>query len=236
MREIIFDTETTGLDAKGGDRIIEIGAIEMIDRFPTGRTFHHYLHPGDQPIHPDAQAVHGISIDDLKGKPAFKDILEEFEQFFGEGKLVAHNANFDIGFFNAELKRVGREAITEDRIVDTLVIAKRKFPGQRNSLDALCQRFGISNAHRTLHGALLDSELLLDVYLELTGGRQAGLGLDADAGEAAEGSGEEHTKSVAPVRQRPAPLASRLTKDEIAAHDAFVERLGEGAIWHRWTA
>jgi len=236
MREIIFDTETTGLSPKDGDRIIEIGAIEMIDRFPTGRTFHHYLHPGDRPIHPDAQAVHGISIDDLKGKPGFADILSEFEEFFGEGKLVAHNANFDIGFFNAELKRVGRKSIDSERIVDTLVMAKRKFPGQRNSLDALCQRFGISNAHRTLHGALLDSELLLDVYLELTGGRQGGLGLDVQA-ETAEASDRLEEDFIAtPLRKRPSPLPPRLTEEERQAHEAFVEKIGETAIWHRWSA
>ncbi len=235
MREIIFDTETTGLSPKDGDRIIEIGAIEMIDRFPTGRTFHHYLHPGDRAIHPDAQAVHGISIEDLEGKPGFKDILAEFEEFFGAGKLVAHNATFDIGFFNAELERVERSAIESERVVDTLVMAKRKFPGQRNSLDALCQRFGISNAHRTLHGALLDSELLLDVYLELTGGRQAGLGLDMEANAAVSCTSNEQAESLTPVRERAEPLPSRLTKEEIAAHEAFVEKLGETAIWHRWS-
>ncbi|MGI9357288.1 MAG: DNA polymerase III subunit epsilon [Rhizobiaceae bacterium] len=236
MREIIFDTETTGLSPKDGDRIIEIGAIEMIDRFPTGRNFHRYLHPGDRPIHPDAQAVHGISIDDLKGKPGFADILAEFEEFFGEGKLVAHNANFDIGFFNAELKRVGRKPIDSERIVDTLVMAKRKFPGQRNSLDALCQRFGISNAHRTLHGALLDSELLLDVYLELTGGRQGGLGFDVQAETADAGDQSQSDVGAAPARTRPNPLPSRLTEEERHAHDAFVENIGETAIWHRWSA
>lgn len=234
MREIIFDTETTGLSPKDGDRVIEIGAIEMVDRFPTGRTFHHYLHPGEQPIHPDAQAIHGISIDDLKGKPGFADVLDEFEDFFGEGKLVAHNATFDIGFFDAELKRVGRKPINGERVVDTLVMAKRKFPGQRNSLDALCQRFGISNAHRTLHGALLDSELLLDVYLELTGGRQGGLGLDVrDDNGRMSGTADSSGSAVA-ARQRPVPLPLRLTQEERQAHEAFLEKIGENAIWHRW--
>lgn len=236
MREIIFDTETTGLNPKDGDRIIEIGAIEMIDRFPTGRTFHHYLHPGDRSIHPDAQAVHGISIDDLRGKPGFADILTEFEEFFDEGKLVAHNANFDIGFFNAELKRVGKRPIDSERVVDTLVMAKRKFPGQRNSLDALCQRFAISNAHRALHGALLDSELLLDVYLELTGGRQGGLGLDVQVETATVGNQSEQDLATMPARTRLRSLPSRLTPEERQAHNAFVEKIGETAIWHRWSA
>ncbi|MDD9908272.1 MAG: DNA polymerase III subunit epsilon [Ahrensia sp.] len=234
MREIIFDTETTGLSPADGDRIIEIGALEMIDRFPTGRSFHHYLHPGDRAIHPDAQAIHGISVEDLEGKPGFADILDEFEEFFGEGKLVAHNATFDMGFFNAELRRVGRPPIGDDRVIDTLVMAKRKFPGQRNSLDALCGRFGISNAHRTLHGALLDSELLLDVYLELTGGRQAGLGLDVAAVEPAPQSMDEQVTTSSQPRERPTPLPERLTEEERLAHRTFVESMGDTAIWHRW--
>ena len=233
MREIIFDTETTGLSPEQGDRIIEIGAVEMVNRFPTGKTYHQYLHPGDRPIHPDAQNVHGISIEDLEGKPSFEDVLDEFMAFFGEGQLIAHNAKFDMGFINAELKRVKRPAIENDRVIDTLVIARRKFPGARNSLDALCDRFGISNAHRTLHGALLDSELLADVYIELTGGRQAGFSLDHEPQSKVERE-EEDTVATSQSRIRPRPLAARETETTKAAHAAFIESLGEQAIWKKW--
>lgn len=234
MREVIFDTETTGLSPEQGDRIIEIGAIEMIDRFPTGKTFHHYLHPGSQPIHPDAQNIHGISIEQLEGKPTFSDILDLFQAFFGEGQLVAHNAKFDMGFINAELKRVGQSPVENDRVVDTLVIARRKFPGARNSLDALCDRFGISNAHRTLHGALLDSELLADVYIELMGGRQAGLSLE-HVSASPKKNVAEMDDGPAQTRKRPVPLPTRLTDTEKAAHATFVDGLGENAIWRKWT-
>lgn len=233
MREIIFDTETTGLSPEQGDRVIEIGAIEMVNRFPTGKTFHHYLHPGDQPIHPDAEAIHGISMEQLEGKPSFADVLDEFIAFFGEGQLIAHNAKFDMGFINAELKRVKQPAIDNDRVVDTLVIARRKFPGARNSLDALCDRFGISNAHRTLHGALLDSELLADVYIELTGGRQAGFALDHEREDDNRGT-EESDGGPQTMRQRPAPLPDRLSAEALEAHAGFVAKMGEDAIWNKW--
>lgn len=231
LREIIFDTETTGLDPRDGDRIIEIGAVEMVDRIPTGRTFHHYIHPGDQPISPEAQNVHGISLESLEGKPTFDQIADAFCAFFAEGRLVAHNASFDMGFVNAELKRVGRLAFEDERVVDTLMIARRKFPGTKNDLDSLCKRFRISNAHRTLHGALLDAELLQEVYIELTGGQQVGMALDAQA-EAAGGSAHGQSKA-GPARQRPNPLPDPRTKESAAAHAAFVETLGEGAVWRR---
>jgi DNA polymerase-3 subunit epsilon len=231
LREIIFDTETTGLDPADGDKIIEIGALEMIDRIPTGRTFHHYIHPGDQPINPDAQAVHGISIEDLAGKPTFDQIVDAFSEFFAEGRLVAHNASFDMKFVNAELRNVGRETFTDERVVDTLMIARRKFPGTKNDLDSLCKRFRISNAHRTLHGALLDAELLQEVYIELTGGQQVGMALDAQA-EVTGGSAMPQGKT-GPARQRPNPLPDPRTEESAAAHAAFVETLGEGAVWHR---
>lgn len=234
MREIIFDTETTGLSAANGDRIIEIGAIEMVNRFPTGRTFHEYLNPGSQPIHPDAQAVHGISAEDLADKPSFSDIVPKFQEFFADGTLIAHNAKFDIGFFDAELKRVGLPVIDPNRVVDTLVIARRKFPGGRNSLDALCSRFGISNAHRTLHGALLDSELLADVYIELTGGRQTGLSLDEAPSETSS-SGQGGGQSAQSARQRPNPRSFTLTENEKKAHGEMIESMGETALWNRWT-
>ena len=233
MREIIFDTETTGLSPEQGDRIIEIGAIEMVNRFPTGKTYHQYLHPGDRAIHPDAQKVHGISIEDLADKPAFSEVLSEFLAFFGEGQLIAHNAKFDMGFINAELKRVSQPTIDNDRVIDTLVIARRKYPGARNSLDALCDRFGISNSHRTLHGALLDSELLADVYIELTGGRQAGFSLDHETEVKVEKDVED-TSVITQNRVRTRPLIARETETTKAAHAAFVESLGDQAIWKKW--
>ena len=233
MREIIFDTETTGLSPKDGDRVIEIGAIELFNRFPTGKTFHEYLNPGDRQVHPDAEAVHGLSNEKLKDKPAFKDVLPRFLEFFGEGSLVAHNASFDMGFLNAEMKRLDVKLFDPDRVIDTLAIARRKHPGSPASLDALCSRYGISNSHRTLHGALLDSELLAEVYLELTGGRQAGLGFDD--GEESETSGIRRSAgSYEPQKQRPSALPSRITETELAAHNEFEASLGEASIWKRW--
>lgn len=230
MREIIFDTETTGLSAAQGDRIIELGAVEFIDRFPTGRTFHHYLNPGDRQVHPDAEKIHGLSNAMLADKPGFADILDDFLAFFGEGTLVAHNAEFDMGFLNAELKRVGRNQIPAERVVDTLMIARRKHPAGPNSLDALCDRYAISRGHRTLHGALLDSELLAEVYLELTGGRQAGLVFNEHESEA-QASGGKSEAAKGPQRLRPQKLPSRLTAEDAARHAAFVEKLGDDAIW-----
>ena len=234
MREIIFDTETTGLSPENGDRIIEIGAIELVNRFPTGNTFHEYLHPGDQEIHPDAERIHGISMAQLEGKPSFADILPKFLAFFETGTLIAHNAKFDVGFFDAELRRVNQAPIDVTRVVDTLAIAKRKFPGARNSLDALCDRFGISRASRTLHGALLDSELLADVYIELTGGRQVGMSLEALPEEP---TAMDQASDQAPtmVRARPNNLPSRLTDEELDAHRTFIEGMGEKAIWAKWS-
>ncbi len=231
MREIIFDTETTGLSARDGDRIIEIGAIEMIDRIPTGRTFHEYLNPGDREVHPDAEKIHGISNADLVDKPGFADILPKFKEFFAEGMLVAHNATFDVGFFNAELKRVGEPSLDTSRVVDTLAIARRKFPAGPNSLDMLCKRFGISNTHRTLHGALLDSELLADVYVELTGGRQTGLSFsDSDENT----TGPELTAGNSAQRQRDIPLAPRVSDTDLAAHARMIDAMGDKAIWKKW--
>ncbi|MDP3897026.1 MAG: DNA polymerase III subunit epsilon, partial [Mesorhizobium sp.] len=177
MREIVFDTETTGLDARV-ERIIEIGAIELVNRFPTGRTFHVYINPDGREIHPDAQAVHGISAADLAGKPVFAAIAQEFLDFTDGAILVAHNAGFDMSFVNSELARIGIAPVDPGRVVDTLAIARRKHPMGPNSLDALCKRYGIDNSHRTRHGALLDSGLLAEVYIELIGGKQATFGLD----------------------------------------------------------
>lgn len=230
MREIVFDTETTGLDFRD-DRIIEIGGTELFNRFPTGRVFHAYLNPQGRKVHPDAQAVHGISDADLVGKPSFPEVAEEFVAFIDGAKLVAHNASFDIAFVNAELARIGRPAVDPDLVVDTLAIARRKHPMGPNSLDALCKRYGIDNSHRTKHGALLDAELLAEVYLELTGGRQAALVLETTVVSVTTATTLEGTPIVA---RRPEPLPPRLTEAERAAHAALVASLGEKALWRKW--
>ncbi len=226
MREIIFDTETTGLDSRE-DRIIEFGAVELVNRFPTGRTFHAYINPQGRAIHPDALAVHGIGEDKLAGKPVFDAIAAEIAEFVGDAMLVAHNANFDVGFMNAEFARLGMPALDPSRIVDTLALARRKHPMGPNSLDALCRRYAIDASRRTRHGALLDSDLLAEGYLELIGGKQAALVL-----EAATSMTVEVTETTLQVSyQRPRPLAPRLSEIEAAAHAAMVARLGEAAIW-----
>ena len=229
MREIVFDTETTGLDWRD-DRVIELGAIELVNRFPTGRTFHKYINSQGREINAEALAVHGISMADLADKPVFADIAEEFAAFIDGAHLVAHNASFDIAFLNAELARLGHPAVEQHRVVDTLAIAKRKHPMGPNSLDALCRRYGIDNSRRTKHGALLDSELLAEVYIELIGGKQAALGLDSAT--AGVGATEVATIEIT-IRQRPAPLAPRLTEAELAAHARLVGELGEKAVWLR---
>lgn len=233
MREIVFDTETTGLDSRL-DRIIELGCIELVNRFPTGRTFHHYIHPQDRAIDPEAQQVHGIGLADLEGKPCFHEIAEEFLAFIDGAALVAHNANFDIGFINAEFRRCGHPAVGLERVVDTLAIARRKHPMGPNSLDALCRRYGIDLGRRAKHGALLDSELLAEVYIELAGGRQAAflLGVEAQAQGSHAGEGDVEI-AIAP---RPVPLSARLTAEEIAAHEALVARMGEKSLWLRLAA
>lgn len=228
MREIIFDTETTGLDPRQ-DRIIEFGAIELLNRFPTGRSYHVFINPEGRRIHPDAQAVHGITEADLADKPNFKTCCDDLMAFIDGAVLVAHNANFDAGFINAELDRVGLGPLDPALIVDTLAIARRKHPMGPNSLDALCRRYGIDNSHRTKHGALLDSELLAEVYIELMGGKQAALLLDSGGKEAA--AGETNVAAIARPATRPRPLAPRLTEKEREAHEALIAKLGEKAIW-----
>lgn len=229
MREIIFDTETTGLDARE-DRIIEFGGIELENRFPTGRTLHLYINPQGRKVHPDALAVHGIADSDLADKPTFPQIAEQLAAFIDGASLVAHNANFDTGFINAEFARIGQPPLDPGRVIDTLAIARRKHPMGPNSLDALCRRYGIDNSHRTRHGALLDSELLAEVYIELMGGKQAALSLDAHLPQGAQV--ETVTIDVAvKIAARPTPLAPRLTALEIAAHRELVQGLGEKAAW-----
>ncbi|MGO9133617.1 MAG: DNA polymerase III subunit epsilon [Methylovirgula sp.] len=225
MREIVLDTETTGLDPATGHRIVEIGCVELFNAIPTGQTYHVYLDP-ERDMPEEAFRVHGISIEFLAGKPKFAEIAEAFIAFIGDAPLVAHNAEFDMRFINAELAAFGFAPIGNDRVVDTLAIARRRHPGAANSLDALCQRYGIDLSRRTKHGALLDAEILADVYAELLGGRQATFLLDPMAVE----------RSAAPSLQRreiPA-LAPLLSEAEVSAHAGFIATLGPQAIWHRY--
>ncbi len=232
LREIVFDTETTGISHKDGDRVVEIGAIELINRYPTGNTYHQFVNPEGREVHPDAFNVHGISNEFLSDKPVFSEVMEEFLAFFSTGSLVAHNADFDHGFLNAELARQKHPGIDPTRIVDTLQIARRKFPGQKNSLDALCNRFAIDNSRREKHGALLDSELLAEVYLELLGGKQASLTLEPVNRKQVSVS-PTGNETITPVT-RSVPLASRLSKEDIERHAELVETLGENAIWNKF--
>lgn len=232
MREIIFDTETTGLDNKL-DRVIEIGGVELENHFPTGRTLHIFINPGDRKVHPDALAVHGITDEFLQDKRPFADVAQDIIDFFGEARWVAHNASFDMGFINAEFDRLGLPPVASDRVTDTLALARRKHPMGPNSLDALCRRYGIDNSHRTRHGALLDSELLAEVYIEMIGGRQAALGLGtAEAGRQTLVDAADEV--VQPLGLRPRPLAPRLSEEERAAHAAMVETMGAKAIWAKY--
>ena len=229
MREIVLDTETTGFEPAEGHRIVEIGAVELFNHMPTGRTYHQYINPQrDMPT--EAFEVHGISEEFLADKPVFKSIGQAFLDFCGEARLVIHNAAFDMKFLNAELNWAGQLQIANDRALDTVAMARRKFPGSPASLDALCRRFGIDNSAREKHGALLDSELLAEVYLELIGGRQPDFALSVSADAA---SGPQDAGDWRP-RPRPVPLPQRLTEAEAAAHDAFVTGLGDGAVWKRF--
>ncbi|MCF1461685.1 DNA polymerase III subunit epsilon [Agrobacterium vitis] len=229
MREIVFDTETTGLESKL-DRVIEIGGIELFNHFPTGRSFHVYINPADRAIHPDALAVHGITPEFLKDKPVFADIVEDLVAFFDGAKWVAHNATFDMGFINAEFERLGRPPVGPEHVIDTLSLARRKHPMGPNSLDALCRRYGIDNSHRTKHGALLDSELLAEVYIEMLGGRQATFGLE-QSGNSDKRSRNQDSNVTVEIAARPKMLAPRLTEAEQERHAALVKRLGQKAIW-----
>jgi DNA polymerase III subunit epsilon len=226
MREIVFDTETTGLDPYQGHRLIEIGCIELVNRFPTGQTFHQYLNP-ERDVPAEAFAIHGLSFDFLKNKPVFGDVVSDLLAFVGDAPLIAHNAAFDLGFLNAELERVKQPGIPRDRLIDTLLLARRKYPGGSNRLDDLCSRFGIDNSRRTKHGALLDAELLAEVYLELMGARQAQLGLVVTAAAPVAAM-----TSLITLKTRPAPLLARLTDAERAAHRMLVAELGQKAIWN----
>jgi len=222
MREIVLDTETTGLDPFQGHRVVEIGCVELINRFPTGKTFHCYVNP-ERDMPGEAFAVHGLSAEFLKDKLCFAEVADELLGFLGDAPLVIHNAAFDLAFLNAELERSGRQTLPRERLLDTLLLARRKHPGGSNRLDDLCARYGIDNSRRNKHGALLDAELLAEVYLELIGARQAQLGLGETTAAAAR-------RIEAAVRIRPTPLAPRLTPAEQAAHFTFVATLPK-AIW-----
>jgi DNA polymerase-3 subunit epsilon len=228
MREIVLDTETTGLDPGQGHRLVEVGCVELINRIPTGQGFHFYVNP-ERDMPKEAFAVHGLSAEFLADKPLFAEIADAFLEFIGDAPLVIHNASFDHGFLNAELARLKKPAIARERLVDTLLLARRKHPGGSNKLDDLCARYGIDNSHRTKHGALLDAELLAEVYLELIGARQAQLILS-------EAAAIQSFSRSTPVAPRPVALAPRLTDAERAAHEEFVATLGEEAVWLKYAA
>ena len=241
MREIVLDTETTGFEPESGDRIVEIGAIELSGHIPTGRTFHVYINP-QRNMPAGAFEIHGIGPDlldspraanpgevTLKDKPLFEAVAQDFLDFVNGAKLVIHNAAFDMKFLNAELGWLNLPKLPNDSAIDTLAIARKKFPGSPASLDALCRRFGIDNSSRTLHGALLDSEILAEVYLELIGGRQPGFGLDGSASKAGQSLQNDDWRPT----PRPNPLPSRIKKEEAAAHAAFIDLLGEDSVWKK---
>ena len=237
MREISFDTETTGLNPRGGDRLVEIGGVELINHVPTGKFYHVYINP-ERDMPTEAFNVHGLSEEFLSDKPLFEAVADEFLVFVGDATLVIHNASFDMGFINMELERAGRRTIPNTQVLDTLDLARRKHPSGPNSLDALCSRYGIDNSRRTKHGALLDSELLAEVYLELIGGKQAVLSLapeEEQTGNSSASGGTGHGE-LGPfsARQRPSPLAPLRTEDEFTAHKAFIEGMGENAIWNKY--
>jgi DNA polymerase-3 subunit epsilon len=228
-REIVLDTETTGFDPAEGHRIVEIGAVELDNHIPTGRTFHVYLNP-EREMPKEAFEVHGLSDAFLRDKPRFAEVAADFLAFIGEARLVIHNAAFDMRFLNAELRASGLATLPDTRALDTVQLARTKFPGSPASLDALCRRFGVDNSARTKHGALLDSEILAEVYLELIGGRQPGLMLASGV----QSAGGQRSDGASPrPAARPKPLPPRITAGEAAAHAAFVEKMGEAALWRK---
>lgn len=228
MREISLDTETTGLDALNGDRIVEIGAVELVNHVSTKRVFHKYIDPL-RSMSPEATDITGLTDDFLRGKPVFKDVAAEFRTFIGDDPLIIHNAPFDVKFINAEFARLGVKPLQMDRVIDTLPMAKRRFPGAKSTLDALCSRFGIDNSAREKHGALLDAELLAEVYLELLGGRQPGLTLSQSA-KASEFNAALVIDDAA-AAPRPYRAKRRITHDELTAHKQLIEEMGETAAW-----
>ncbi|WP_425040067.1 DNA polymerase III subunit epsilon [Primorskyibacter sp. S187A] len=228
MREIVLDTETTGFEPEQGDRIVEIGCVELLNHMPTGRTFHEYINP-ERSMPQEAFEVHGLGDEFLRDKPVFAKVGQQFLDFVGDAKLVIHNAAFDMKFLNAELRWMGLRQLPNEQAIDTLAMARKKFPGSPSSLDALCRRFNIDNSSRTLHGALLDSEILAEVYLELIGGRQPGLTLTA------QNTGGDRIEAVGQWKPTPRPkvLGPRCTEAELEAHRDFVAQMGDDAIWRK---
>jgi DNA polymerase III subunit epsilon len=226
MREIVLDTETTGLDPLRGDRLVEIGCVEMFNRMPTGQTFHRHINP-EREMPAEAFAVHGLSTEFLRAKPLFAEVGDDFLEFIADAPLVIHNASFDVSFINAELDRMKRPPIPRERLVDTLLLARRKHPGVSNRLDDLCSRYAIDNSRRTKHGALLDAELLAEVYIDLIGARQSQLILASESREIRIGIAGEM-----PRRQREVPLAPRITDADRELHRAFIATLGDKPIWN----
>lgn len=232
MREIVFDTETTGLDPKTGDRMVEIGCVEMVNMIPTGAGYHAYFNP-DRQMPYEAERVHGLSDSFLADKPRFSEKAQELLDFLGDSNLVAHNAQFDFGFLNHELQQCGLEPIGLDRMVDTLVLARKKHPGAKHTLDALCSRYGIDRSHRVKHGALLDAELLAQVYVELQGGRQIGLGLAADTSSESSAESQAQNSAATAISARKTyrePRSHTASAEELARHSEFVATL-KAPLW-----
>ena len=227
-REIVLDTETTGLSPANGDRLVEIGCVELINHIPSGQHFHVYVNP-QRTMPEEAFRVHGLSDEFLADKPLFGAVVDDFRAFIGDATLIIHNASFDMGFLNAELERAGQQRLTNP-VIDTVMLARQKHPGARVSLDALCKHYGIDNGRRTLHGALLDSEILAEVYLELIGGKQVSLALIAESTV----SGADAIATRLTATRRPAPLPARLTPEEAAAHAQFIASMGDAALWQRY--
>lgn len=228
MREIVLDTETTGFEPGEGDRIVEIGAVELFNHMPTGQTYHQYINP-ERSMPQGAFEVHGLGDEFLRDKPVFKKVGQAFLDFVGDSRMVIHNAAFDMKFLNAELGWAGLKLLPKDQALDTLAIARKRFPGSPASLDALCRRFGIDNSAREKHGALLDSEILAEVYLELVGGRQPDLVLS----NSKEAQTQDSTDEMWRAQPRPAALAAQITEEERAAHKVFVDQMGDAALWKR---
>ncbi|PTW63256.1 DNA polymerase-3 subunit epsilon [Breoghania corrubedonensis] len=231
MREIVLDTETTGLNPRGGDRLVEIGGVELVNHIPSGQSYHVYINP-ERDMPEEAFNVHGLSEEFLRDKPLFADLARDFVDYVGDATLVIHNAAFDMGFINMELQRFGLPPIGNEQVLDTLQLARRRHPAGPNSLDALCSRYGIDNSRRTKHGALLDAELLAEVYIELIGGKQSSLGLMTINEEEDHGTGGPAIRHS--IKPRPTPLPSRLSEAEISAHAKFVAKIGDEAVWRQY--
>lgn len=231
-REIVLDTETTGMDPFTGDRIVEIGCVELINHLPTGNHYHVYINP-ERDVPAEVVAVHGLTNEFLSDKQVFAEVYNDFLDFIGDGRLVIHNAEFDMKFINHHLQEMGAAAIGKDRVLDTVMMARRKFPGSPANLDALCKRFGIDNSNRTLHGALLDSELLAEVYLELLGGRQTGLSFAAD--NKAENTNADQTNSFSARSKKPVREARvfEIPQQELDAHAQMVAGMGDSSVWKK---